>query len=225
MRESQNTTKELLALMFLSALLLAYLTLSPWVQAQWGFGGILLSQVIFLGGAPWILARPLGLSLARTVSQRAPKVTEILWVALLSFLVIFVVEGLTQWQTRLWPLPESVASFYEELTTLRPGATGALQFLSLVVVPAVCEELFFRGWWQSTWVRRFSTSLNPRHAKTLAALLTALLFAVVHLNPWYFLQYFLLGLFLSLLKNWRGQISLCIWAHFLNNLMSVYGSF
>lgn len=223
------TSKLMINLLVLTALLLSYLVLGAWLQPQWRWEGILISQIGILFLPAWLLRKPLNLKLDPSRTQHPPTLRLILWVFLLTLFLIFSIEGLTRLQSYWWPLPEPLKQFYTELTTIQSGWRGLVQFLSLVAVPAVCEEFFFRGWLQTTLVQKFqSSSLSLSHnslPQILAVLVTALVFALLHLNPWYFLQYFLLGLYLSWLKAWKGQISLCIWAHFLNNLMSVYGKF
>ena len=90
-------------------------------------------------------------------------------------------------------------------------------FFSLVViglVPAIGEEMVFRGLLQQSlmrWVKR----------PTIAIILTALLFSLIHLQVQRFLAIFLLGLVLGLLFYWTKNLWICIAAHFLNNAMQV----
>lgn len=220
--------KPRLNLLILTILLLSYLVVGTWWQPEWRWEGILLSQIGILFLPAWLLRKTLNLKLDNTRVQQAPKFGTIFGVFLLTFVFIFLIEGLTQLQSRWWPLPTYLEKFYTELTTIQSGWKGLVQFFSLVLIPAVCEEMFFRGWLQTSFEQCFQHSFkfisNKGLTQVLAMSLTALLFALVHFNPWYLLQYFLLGLYLSWLKTWKGQISLCIGAHFLNNLMSVYGT-
>ncbi len=83
---------------------------------------------------------------------------------------------------------------------------------SLMIVPIV-EELFFRGFIQTTLEKK----LNFKHA----LLITAFLFALSHshkIHHWYtFLEYFSSGLLYGLLRKWDGTLWSSIFAHsFLN---------
>lgn len=88
------------------------------------------------------------------------------------------------------------------------GGLAAVAFF-----PAICEELFFRGF--------IFTNLFGRYGAKFALGGSALFFGMAHLD---FLQlpiFFLLGLFLALLAYWSHSIYPAILAHLLNNLVSL----
>ena len=88
-------------------------------------------------------------------------------------------------------------------------------FATLVVAPAVCEEVFFRGF--------VFTALAARHGAVVAILGTALLFAAIHFNPWQFPALVLLGIFLGVLVYVTHSIYPAIVAHMVTNGLSVLG--
>lgn len=77
-----------------------------------------------------------------------------------------------------------------------------------VLIPALCEETFFRGYLQ-----------NQLPGKRLPILFSAALFAIVHLNPYLIVQYFILGCFFGWLQTYRNNLALPILAHATNNLV------
>jgi hypothetical protein len=81
-------------------------------------------------------------------------------------------------------------------------------------VPAICEELFFRGFLQGMMESRYGTWVSM--------ILTSLFFALAHMNPWYFPYYLFLGLYLGWLRVWSGALTLSILAHLMNNLYSLF---
>jgi len=85
------------------------------------------------------------------------------------------------------------------------------------VLPAVCEELFFRGFVLSG----FASSLRGRGAAVRAVVLTSALFAVFHIFPEKWLPTFLMGLVLGLLAARTGSIWPGILAHVINNVSAV----
>lgn len=85
--------------------------------------------------------------------------------------------------------------------------------LLFCVVPALIEELAFRGFCQ--------TSLAAAYGPRIALVITAALFAVLHGQPWYLPFYLLLGLYLGVLYRWKGTLWLPIVAHFVNNLWTM----
>jgi membrane protease YdiL (CAAX protease family) len=92
---------------------------------------------------------------------------------------------------------------------------GLIVFATLVLAPAVCEEVFFRGF--------VFTALAARHGAAAAILGTAFLFAAIHFNPWQFPALVLLGIFLGVLVYVTHSIYPAIVAHMVTNGLSVLG--
>jgi membrane protease YdiL (CAAX protease family) len=196
-------------------LLALYLSLGGWLQYRFGLGGIVLSEVAFLLIPGLLYTKILGLSWEKYFPLRSPKWNEVLATLLLTAVVIAPIEVLLHYQEQFFPLPQQIQTFYENLTRREVWWRGPVQFFALALIPAVCEELFFRGLLQGLF--------EPRFGVFKSILLTAFFFAVAHVNPWYLAYYFLLGVFFSWLKYWRGNLVLCILAHLMNNLYSLYG--
>lgn len=89
---------------------------------------------------------------------------------------------------------------------------GNLFFLALV--PAVMEEIFFRGVFQNLLIK----STGNFH---LAIAITSLLFAAVHLNPIQFLPMLFLAAMLGYSYYFSGSIWISVLIHFLNNGIAV----
>lgn len=89
--------------------------------------------------------------------------------------------------------------------------------LLIGVLPAVCEELFFRGFLLSG----FSSAFRGRGSEVRAVVLTAALFAVFHIAPEKWLPTFLMGLVLGFLASRTGSIWPGMLAHALNNTSAV----
>ena len=95
------------------------------------------------------------------------------------------------------------------------GAAGAprlVLLLATVVAAPIGEELFFRG-----WVLPYLQRTGP----ALAVLVSAALFAVVHVHPPALPVYFLFGIGLALLYLRTGSLLAPIVAHAINNLAAV----
>jgi membrane protease YdiL (CAAX protease family) len=90
--------------------------------------------------------------------------------------------------------------------------------LAMAVVPAICEELLFRGALLS-WLK------NSFHNKHLAVWLSALVFSAIHLQFFGFFPRLLLGAYLGYLFLWTGSLWVSITAHFLNNAVIVVAAF
>ncbi len=211
MEKSTRATQAFALYCFLVAL---YLSVGGLLQFRYGLLGISINEIFILALPGVLYAQLTGLSLKKTFPLRKPHFQEVLLVLLFTALVIVPIALLVEYQTKIWPLPQSVEAFYETLMKRETWFETVLKFVVLALVPAVCEELFFRGLLQAMMV----SSFGPWKG----ILLTALFFAIAHVNPWYFIYYFMLGVYLGCLRNWRNNLALCILAHFANNLYSLY---
>lgn len=84
----------------------------------------------------------------------------------------------------------------------------------LALVPALAEELFFRGVLQRflhTWFKRI----------WLSVLLSGLFFSLMHSSIYEFLPIWLAGVILALVYQLTGKLWLCVLLHFLNNGIQV----
>ena len=103
---------------------------------------------------------------------------------------------------------------------LKMNHLGDLLFnlLVIAIVPAIGEELLFRGYLQQS----FSKWLSNPH---VAIIVTAVLFSAIHLHFQGFLPRFILGVLLGYLFYWSGSLWLPILAHFTNNAQAVIISY
>ena len=86
------------------------------------------------------------------------------------------------------------------------------------VLPSLGEELIFRGILQRIfidWTKNIHVGI----------LISAFIFSAIHLQFYGFLPRFLLGAFFGYLLQWSGTIWLPIFAHFINNTVSVIVSY
>ncbi len=112
--------------------------------------------------------------------------------------------------------------FYRLLAVDVPAAFSGAQYssvgvaiLCIAVLPALFEELFFRG--------AVLTMLRSAKIKTVAVIgFSALLFMLLHGPSWYFLTDFYAGVMLALLVYFSGSIYASIMAHFISNFISYF---
>jgi len=99
------------------------------------------------------------------------------------------------------------------------SASGlAVNIFMIAILPAFAEEVLFRGVLTSLF-KKWTNSIH------LAAILSAFIFAAIHLQFYGFLPRFLLGAVFGYLFLWSGSLWLPIAAHFANNLLSVIVEF
>jgi len=88
-----------------------------------------------------------------------------------------------------------------------------LVIITIAVVPAICEEVMFRGYIQ----RSFGFKFKPH----IAAILTALFFALYHFNPYGLIPLAIIGFYLGFAAYKSQSLVIPIIIHFLNNFFAV----
>ena len=90
----------------------------------------------------------------------------------------------------------------------------AYNLLIIGIIPAIGEEMLFRGFLQQQLIRR----LNNAHA---AIWIAAFLFSAMHLQFYGFLPRLILGVIFGYLFLWSGSLWVPILAHLINNAGAV----
>lgn len=106
-----------------------------------------------------------------------------------------------------------VESTYKELMSVHSAFDAIIVVLTVAVTPAICEEVLFRGYTQSSFQRKYG--------KLLSAVITAFIFAVFHFNPLGIVGLFLLGLYFGFAAYKTDSILVPVILHFLNNFVAV----
>ena len=92
--------------------------------------------------------------------------------------------------------------------------TSTSGMIAATFMAPITEEIFFRG--------SLLPGLSQKYSKFNSILISALLFGLIHLNPWQFIPAFFIGLFLGWLYLITKNIYLCIFIHALNNGTAVF---
>lgn len=86
--------------------------------------------------------------------------------------------------------------------------------LVVAVIPALGEELFFRGYLQ----KKIGVFLKNSH---LSIIITSFLFSAIHLHFHGLIPRFFLGMLLGYLFFWSRSLWVPIFAHFINNAVAI----
>lgn len=193
--------------------------------------GILISQGIASGVGlvllPWFYLTFIEKKSIRPFFKPEPGVISVF--AILAFAVILlgvVISPLAEWNAS-FEIPGSFGAWARETETLAEGIikmiTSDLSPMMLVfsmvviaLVPAVGEELVFRGLIQNEMYR---ANKNPH----VAIWLTAIIFSAIHLQFLGFVPRVLIGAFLGYLYFWSGNLLVPMIGHFLNNGIQLMG--
>jgi sodium transport system permease protein len=192
---------------------------------SFGIGGrfplVVTTGVIYLAfvtAPPLLMAlqlttRPLqGLGLCR------PSLRAVLVAALLALLLLPPLAELTQYVLRQFPgltqLLRDRQPLVEALRTPDNASGDWWQFLLVfVLMPAICEELAFRGF--------ILKGLQARLAPWPAILVSSVLFALYHMNVFQVVPAFVLGVVLGLLAVKSGSVVPSVLFHLLHNGMLI----
>lgn len=125
----------------------------------------------------------------------------------------FLIAGALQAAARAVLPARFIRTF--DATRLFEGASGSelgVLIASLAVVAPVCEEIAFRGYLQ--------TVLRARYRDAAAVVITAVLFALLHLDPVGLVARIELGVVFGLLVLWTGSLWPAVAAHAANNIIA-----
>jgi len=183
------------------------------------------SQIVFLLLPALLLVRLQPWSYAKLLSLKPPDAHQTLLAAATVLLLYLPLTGIMTVQDYLVSLsPEwvtegyagyknSISELYSGFATAHtPGELVAV-LLVIAVTPALCEELLFRGVALGAFRKGTGT-------KT-AVFVTAVVFALFHLNPVTFLPLTILGMVFGWMVIKTGSVVPAIIAHFANNTIAV----
>jgi membrane protease YdiL (CAAX protease family) len=191
----------------------------------WDFTMVSQGVLLFIGfgGAALALASISGYRWANYFAPRRPvPLWAPLTAALLIIMLLPVMSALVEWNAKTH-FPAFLHDFEawarasedraqvltKYLTQFSSTGRFLIGVLVVAVVPAIAEELFFRGVIQRNLVQWFSPHLG--------IWLAAALFSAIHFQFFGFFPRFVLGLVLGYLYQWSGNILVPMAAHFTQN--------
>ncbi len=152
--------------------------------------------------------------------ERVKRPPQALWVVLLAVGLVFFIGVLATWikkidfgsaVTALDDQRQKMLSFY-----LQSGNLLSLlrNLLLIALLPAICEEVFFRG-----VIQKFAYSFTRKW--WLSILITAGLFTLFHASVSEFIPILLAGLVLGIVYYLTGNLWLTVLLHFVHNGLQV----
>ncbi|MFN0032433.1 MAG: type II CAAX prenyl endopeptidase Rce1 family protein [Flavobacteriales bacterium] len=135
---------------------------------------------------------------------------------------IDVVSRLNEWllpegsRFAQWAAPKEQAAeqLTEVMLTSSNGWDTGITIVSIALLPAVCEELLFRGVLQPLLAKAFRNI-------HLAIWVSAALFSAIHMQFYGFLPRMLMGALLGYLVVWSGSLWTSMLAHAANNTLAI----
>lgn len=198
---------DLILLLCLVLLMIFYV--GSFAQIKWGFGGVVIQQLIILL-CPVLYAWYMKADAKKLFSIKKPGVSQVaggILFGIAAFLCAMIIGVL------LVPFfPESAEGLtqLDDMLTSRPAV---VLILVVALMPAIGEELLFRGFVMGT--------LKNKCAGVITVLVTTLLFAAYHMSLIKMFTIGIIGFGLTYAAYKSGSIVTSMCMHFLNNLLSV----
>jgi sodium transport system permease protein len=189
--------------------MVALLYLAIPAQARSMIQGLIFTELVVFLALPIGFAVYLKLDLRETFRLKPPSPRYVLAAVLMFVGFEFCAGTLVALQNAIFPVPKQLMDAMEKLLLATKDQPLWLILLVSAALPAICEEMSFRGLMMSGFLSRL------RPAAALA--LTGAVFAVFHLSLHRFLPIFLLGWAISYLVWKSGSIFTGIILHLLNN--------
>jgi len=124
-------------------------------------------------------------------------------------------EGVERWMKEK---EEAAMKMTIALITVRSNFDFVVNLIMIAILPAIGEELMFRGGVQRSLNKAFN---NPH----LAIWLTAIIFSAIHVQFYGFIPRMLLGAGFGYLYFYSGSLWYAMLAHFINNAYAVCAAF
>ncbi len=190
---------------FSVALIVLYYLGTSW-QAKDLMSGLLKTQLFIIALPVYVIIRLLKLKEKDILRLKAPKPKELLLIPFIAIPAAIIVSIISQLINMIFPFPPKYVEMLSKLFTM--DASVWKVFLVMAVAPGFCEEYMFRG---------FMIRFFEKYGTKVAIVLSALLFAAFHLDPFRFVPVFLLGLLLGYLTMRSGSLVNSMLSHTINN--------
>ncbi|PIR21355.1 MAG: hypothetical protein COV45_01005 [Deltaproteobacteria bacterium CG11_big_fil_rev_8_21_14_0_20_47_16] len=171
--------------------------------------GLILNQIGIMMAPVILLCRYLHLDTGTLFPLYTIPKQEWRWVLITTLCVVLLSDMALAFTEQLLPIPSQIQETLNQLLVIHSASDFLKKLFLFCILPAITEEIYFRGFIQ--------TSLAHRIGPFAAILISALLFALAHGNIWYLHLYFGLGCFLGWIYEKSGSLWPTIVAHFINN--------
>ncbi len=178
-----------------------------------GKTGVYLAELLFLI-PPLFFLRFKGFEVRRCLRWNGVSPSVFISTMLIGIALIVLLDEMDRLVNMIYPMPENLQQLLTGFTEMKTWTDYLVAGVGIVLLAAICEESLFRGFLQ--------VSFEAHGTITRAVLISALLFALAHFNPWWMMQILILGVFLGFI-SWRCDSSLPgMVIHGLNNGLALF---
>ncbi len=203
----------------ITALLLLLLYVGSAVSVRDAFAGTIVNQLLILA-VPLLVVWYMRSDVRTLYSLQRPSVLTCAG-GLILYAGTYLL-GLASGMALMRLLPESLQNLENAFAPITVQSLPLL-ILVIAVLPAVGEELLFRGFLFGSLREHFSGRKGKPERCVWAALISGLVFAAFHMSLLKLLPTFLLGAGFAVIVWKGGSICVTMALHFLNNMISVVG--
>ncbi len=179
------------------------------------------AQIIVLGLGTWFIALLSTSREARISFFRLKLYSSTIRFSVLTVILVFLVQPIIwflSWVNGLLPMPENYLAFEEQQLQMIENYLRSDHFVLLTVVhvalvPAICEEVMFRGYIMRMFEKNWGV--------IAAIVVSGFIFGAYHLRISQLLPLAMMGIMLAWLTIKSGSLLPAIVAHFVNNAGSV----
>ncbi len=175
--------------------------------------GLMQTQILIILLPVLLLIRLLKLKPKEILRIKMPRPKELVLLPFITIPATLIVAYIMQLVDLVFPIPAEYYEMMKKIIKISPNPW--ILFLSIAVLPGICEEVLFRG-----WLMRF----YEHGGKVMAVVYTAMFFAIFHMDPFRLLPTFFLGLLLGYLTIRSGSIVNSILSHTINNGFAIFAA-
>jgi len=175
---------------------------------------LLISQYLFMLVPAWWLARQWHSRHVRDyVRLQFCSIKEIILAVLATLAIIPTGAYIGNEFMRWFKLPDVFNKFYQELFTAHSVPEFFWLVFLVAITPAICEEIFFRGYVQRTFERTI---------RAKSVLLVGVIFGLYHMQPLSLITLALLGIIFGFFYYRSKSLLPSMAGHFTNNLLAIF---
>ena len=182
-----------------------------YVQLKFGMTGIALTQIMILS-LPILLAYYIKSDFKNVFSLRLPRFRDLigafsLWIG--SYLIVFVITSITLYY---FPQNQEIVEKLNDALFMKDNLF--LNICLIALMPAICEEIFFRGF--------ILTSFKYNKKSYIGAIIASgILFGIMHMDFIRIIPTSILGMAFAYAVCKTNSIFVSMFMHFLNNGFAV----
>jgi membrane protease YdiL (CAAX protease family) len=188
-------------------------------------------QLLFILLPALIFAKSIYVDVNKIIRLKLPHISEIFLFSIGLVLLATLLQSYLYIQNFIlikladaFPLIDKAKNFFDKIDSMVEETYASLltyhsvfeaSFIIFVVavIPAICEETFFRGFVQK--------SFELKYKPFFSALITAVFFGIYHFHPYQIIPLVMLGLYFGFAAYKTNSIFVPMSMHFLNNFIAL----